>query len=213
MKITLIYFDFPFWRAEVSRISLFLNNTVFEDKRITSEEFQRVKEKGILDDGTVIPFHQLPCLKVNDITIAQTGAISRFCGKLSNLYPKNDDLLAAQIDQFIDILTDITTLISTTQVENRDADFLKSINRKLSILNKSINQKNDYIVNNYFSIADIAIWSFMCWLTGGNIASVPKDIAKNYDNVLRLCRKIDKKDIIQKWVNKTFSKQYSRNFY
>ncbi len=213
MNITLIYLDFPFWRAEVSRISLFLNNIEFEDKRITSEEFQRVKTKGVLDDGTVIPFHQLPCLKVNDITIAQTGAISRFCGKLSNLYPKSDDLLAAQIDQFIDILTDITTLISFTQVENRDTDFLKSINRKLSILNKAINKKDDYIVKDYFSIADIAIWSFMCWLTGGNIVSVPKDIAKNYDYILRHCRKIDKKAIIQKWVNKTFPKEYSRNFY
>ena len=213
MKISLIYLNFPFWRAEVSRISLFLSNIEFEDKRITSEEFQRVKENGVLDDGTVIPFHQLPCLKVNDITIAQTGAISRYCGKLSNLYPKNDDLLADQIDQFIDILTDITTLISSTQVDNRDANFLNSINRKLSILNKSINKKNDYIIKNYFSIADIAVWSFMCWLTGGNIESVPKDIAKNYDNILRLCRKIDMKDIIQNWVNKTFPKKYSRNFY
>ena len=213
MNITLIYLDFPFWRAEVSRVSLFLSNTEFEDKRITSEEFQRVKENGVLDDGTLIPFHQLPCLKVNDITIAQTGAISRFCGKLSNLYPKNDDLLAAQIDQFIDLLTDITTLISSTKVENRDTVFLKSIDRKLSILNKAINKNDDYIVKDYFSIADIAIWSFMCWLTGGYIASVPKDIAKSYDNILRLCKKIDNKDIIQKWVNKTFPKKYSRNFY
>lgn len=213
MNITLIYFNFPFWRAEVSRISLFLSNIEFEDKRITSEEFQRAKENGVLDDGTLIPFHQLPCLKVNNITIAQTGAISRFCGKLSNLYPKDDDLLAAQIDQFIDILTDITTLISSTQVENRDKYFLKSINRKLSILNKAINKNNNFIVKDYFSIADIAIWSFMCWLTGGNIASVPKDIAKNYNNILRLCRKIDNKDIVQKWVNKTFPKKYSRNFY
>ena len=213
MNITLIYFDFPFWRAEVSRISLFLSNTEFEDKRITSEEFQRVKENGVLDDGTLIPFHQLPCLKVNDTTIAQTGAISRFSGKLANLYPKNDDLIGAQIDQFIDILTDITTLISSTQVENRDTDFLKSINRKLFILNKAMNKNNDFVVKDYFSIADIAIWSFMCWLTGGNIASVPKDIAKNYDYILRLCKKIDNKDIIQKWVNKTFPKKYSRNFF
>jgi glutathione S-transferase len=122
-------------------------------------------------------------------------------------------LLAAQIDQFIDILTDITTLISSTQVENRDIGFLKSINKKLSILNKAINKNNNFIVKDYFSIADIAIWSFMCWLTGGNIASVPKDVAKNYENILRLCRKIDSKDIIQKWVNKTFPKKYSRNFY
>ena len=98
-------------------------------------------------------------------------------------------------------------------LKNRDKYFLKSINRKLSILNKAINKNNNFIVKDYFSIADIAIWSFMCWLTGGNIASVPKDIAKNYNNILRLCRKIDNKDIVQKWVNKTFPKKYSRNFY
>ena len=147
------------------------------------------------------------------MTIAQTGAISRFCGKLSNLYPKDDDLLAAQIDQFIDLLTDITTIISLTQIDKRDATFLNNINRKLHILDKSIDDKQDYIVKGYFSIADIAIWSIMCWLTGGNIASIPKDIAKNYTNIIKLCRKIDKKDIIQEWVNKTFPKEYNRNFY
>jgi len=82
MNISLIYLNFPFWRAETSRIALFFGNISFEDKRITSEEFQRVKENGILDDGTVIPFHQLPCLKVDNLSIAQTAAISRFCGKL-----------------------------------------------------------------------------------------------------------------------------------
>ena len=213
MKISLIYLNFPFWRAEVSRISLFIGNIKFEDLRITSEEFQRVKEKGVLDDDTIIPFHQLPCLKVDDIVIAQTGAVARFCGKLSKLYPENDALLAARIDQFIDLLTDITTLIISTQVENRDKNFLNNIDKKLFILNKSINDKDNYIVKSYFSIADIALWSFMCWLTAGNIASLPKDIAKTYTNIIRLCKKIDKKDVIKKWIDKTFPKEYVRNFY
>ena len=213
MKITLIYFNFPFWRAEISRISLYSCNIDFYDKRITSKEFQSVKEKGTLHDGTIIPFHQLPCLKVDNITIAQTGAISRFCGKLANLYPKENNIVAAKIDQFIDILTDITTIITSTEVEHRDATFLNKVHRKLFILNKSIDEKHDYIVNNYFSIADIAIWSFVCWLTGGNIASVPKDIAKNYTNIINICRKVDNRDIVKNWVNKTFPKKYIRNFY
>ena len=213
MKITLIYFNFPFWRAEISRISLYSYNIDFYDKRITSKEFKSVKEKGTLHDGTIIPFHQLPCLKVDNITIAQTGAISRFCGKLANLYPKENNLIAAKIDQFIDILTDITTIITSTEVERRDATFLDEVHRKLFILNKSIDEKHDYIVNNYFSIADIAIWSFVCWLTGGNIASVPKDIAKNYTNIINICRKVDNRDIVNNWVNKTFPKKYIRNFY
>ena len=213
MKITLIYFNFPFWRAEVSRISLNSCSIDFYDKRITSEEFQNVKEKGTLHDGTIIPFHQLPCLKVDNITIAQTGAISRFCGKLANLYPKENNIVAAKIDQFIDILTDITTIITSTEVEHRDATFLNKVHRKLFILNKSIDEKHDYIVNNYFSIADIATWSFVCWLTGGNIAAVPKDIAKNYTNIINICRKVDNRDIVRNWVNKTFPKKYIRNFY
>ena len=90
MKISLIYLNFPFWRAEVARISLFLSAIKFEDRRITYEEFERVKKLGKLDDGTIIPFHQLPCLKINNITIAQSAGISRFCGKLSKLYPAND---------------------------------------------------------------------------------------------------------------------------
>ena len=213
MNISLIYFNFPFWRAEIARIPLFMAGVKFEDKRITSEEFDRVKELGTLDDGTIIPFHQLPCLKIDEKTIAQTGGIARFCGKLSNLYPKDDDLLAAQIDQYIDILTDITTFISSTNIENRDNFFLKSINRKLFILNKLIDEKQDYIMKNYFSIADIAIWSFICWLTGGNIKSVPIDIAKKHTNIIKICRKVDRKDSIQEWVNNTFPKGYSRNFY
>ena len=49
MDITLIYFDFPFWRAEVSRIALFMGGIEFNDRRIDSEEFQRVKSNGRLD--------------------------------------------------------------------------------------------------------------------------------------------------------------------
>ena len=97
MDITLIYFDFPFWRAEVSRIALFMGGIEFNDRRIDSEEFQRVKSNGCLDDGTLIPFGQLPVLVVNGVSVAQTGGIARFCGKLADLYPKDDDFLAAVI--------------------------------------------------------------------------------------------------------------------
>ena len=44
----------------------------------------------------VVPFHQLPVLEINGKIVGQTGAIARFCGKLSNLYPK-DDFFAAKV--------------------------------------------------------------------------------------------------------------------
>ena len=62
MNLSLIYFNFPFWRAEVSRIALHIGNIEFNDLRISRDEFIRVKASGKLDNGIIIPFHQLPCL-------------------------------------------------------------------------------------------------------------------------------------------------------
>ena len=45
MEFKIIYFDFPFWRAEVARIPLFLADIKFEDYRIKREEFPYIKEK------------------------------------------------------------------------------------------------------------------------------------------------------------------------
>ena len=144
--IKIYYSHLPFWRAEVSRIALFLSGIEFENKVILPDEFQRVKLDGRLDDGTVIPHHQLPCLIVDGHPIAQTGAIARFCGKLSGLYPKNNDLLAAQIDQVLDLATDITVLVASTGREDNEQEKRQKrealadgeLARKLSIMEKNV---------------------------------------------------------------------------
>merc|ERR1711884_1019773 len=105
-KLVLHYFDFPFWRAEVSRLALHLGKVEFEDKKIKSlDEF---KASGIA------PLGQAPILEVDGKVVAQTGAIARYCGKASGFYPKDDDFAAAKIDEIIDTATDITNLIGTT---------------------------------------------------------------------------------------------------
>ena len=84
MELRLIYPDIPFWRAEASRLALFFGGIEFEDLRPSREEIAKMKT-----DGT-FPFGQFPVLQVDGNTIAQTGAIARFCGKLSGLYPSKD---------------------------------------------------------------------------------------------------------------------------
>ena len=78
MKLTFIYLNFPFWRAEVGRIALYFGDIEFESRIIDREEFAAMKRDGFLNDRTVIPFHQLPCLLVDDTPICQTGAIAHF---------------------------------------------------------------------------------------------------------------------------------------
>ena len=92
MNLSLIYFDFPFWRAEVSRITLNIGKIKFNDIRVDREEFMRARSSGKLDDGTIIPFNQLPCLKVNDESFAQTAGIARFCGNYLGFIRKTTNI-------------------------------------------------------------------------------------------------------------------------
>ena len=119
MKITLYYFKIPFWRAEVTRLSLFIGDIPFEDYRIENEDYDKFKKTGELPNKKIAPFKQLPVLDVDGMIFAQTGAIARFCGKLSKLYPKNDDHKAALIDQIIDAAQDINYLVT---LSGRDKD-------------------------------------------------------------------------------------------
>merc|ERR1711876_70914 len=100
------YFDFHFWRAEVSRLSLILGNVPFEDVRIKSLDEFKASGKS--------PLGQAPVLEVDGKLISQTGAIARYCGKQGGFYPRDDDLAAAKIDEIIDTATDITMAVGRT---------------------------------------------------------------------------------------------------
>ena len=221
MKLSFIYLDSPFWRAEVGKIALYIGGIEFENKIITREEFQRVKIEGHLDDGTIIPFHQLPCLIVDGFPIAQTGGISRFCGKLSGIYPKNDDLLAARIDQFVDIATDITVLIFSCGV-NEEEEIRRAkrrelsrgdLARKLRMLDKNITDDGDWVVQPSMGLADIAIWRLMGWLSSGTVDGIPTNILKDFPKIARVCSAVDSNTKIQEWVRKTYPTNYIRGNY
>ena len=221
MKLTFIYFDFPFWRAEVGKIALYFGGIDFEDRKIIREEFLRAKENGHLDDGTIIPFHQFPCLIVDGVPIAQTGGIARFCGKLSGLYPINDDFLAARIDQFLDLATDINFLISASG-SARDEEKIKAnrqelskgeLPRKLKMLERSIAENSDWIVESDIGIADIAIWRLMGWLSSGTIDGIPPDLLNDFPKIRRVCLAVDAHHKVQEWIEKTYPKNYERGNY
>ena len=45
MKIKLIYFDMPFWRAEVARLPLFMSNIDFEDLKNKKNQLRNIHTK------------------------------------------------------------------------------------------------------------------------------------------------------------------------
>ena len=216
MKIKIYYSHSPFWRAEVLRVSLYMGNIPFEDIRISKEEFRDVILTGKLRDEIEIPFHQLPVIEIDGKIIGQTGAIARYCGKLSNLYPKND-FLAAKVDQIIDTATDITNLISPT-IKEKDEIIKKELRERLTkkllprwfnylekILQKEKNSR--WFVDNRISIADIAIWRLLGWLKSGMLDGIPKNICKNYPKLNNIHSEVHKHPKVQEWMFKTYGKE------
>ena len=221
MKLKFIYVDTPFWRAEVGRIALFMGDIKFDDVRIKREDFSTAKETGTLSDGTVLPFHQIPCLVVDDVSIAQTGAIARFCGKLSGLYPTHDDVNAAKIDDFIDFATDLTIMIDNTPNKTDEEKKRKArrdlatgpLKRKLSMLEKNISSDSEWLVTSNISIADVAIWRLLGWLSSGILDGMPTDLLSGFPKIRKLCLAVDKHPKIQKWISLTYPNNYTRGNY
>ena len=221
MKLKFIYVDTPFWRAEVGRIALFMGDIKFDDVRIKREDFSTAKETGTLSDKTVLPFHQIPCLVVDDVSIAQTGAIARFCGKLSGLYPTHDDVNAAKIDDFIDFATDLTVMIDNTPNKTDEEKKRKArrdlatgpLKRKLSMLEKNISSDSEWLVTSNISIADVAIWRLLGWLSSGILDGMPTDLLSGFPKIRKLCLAVDKHPKIQKWISLTYPNNYTRGNY
>jgi len=211
MELKIIYFNFPFWRAEVARIPLYISNTKFEDKRITSEEFSYIKENGKMTDGTIIPFSQLPVLVIDGQSIAQTGAIARICGKISGFYP--DSLVeAGKVDQIIDTATDINMLMRPSMRE-QDPEKKKLMRQELSkndlpkyfgFLENLLKDENIWFAENRMTIADIAIWRLMGWLKSGVIDDIPQDITDDFNKLNRIYNEVNNNTDIKRWVSETY---------
>ena len=216
MSIKLYYSDIPFWRAEVSRLSLFIGNIKFEDIRITREDFREIVKTGKLPDGKVTPFRQVPVMEVNGEMIGQTGAIARYCGKISGLYPKDNNILEAKIDQVIDAATDITVLVSPT-VREKDKEIKKLLRTKLAeeklplwfgFLENLLqdNTSSTWFVGKEMTIADLAIWRLLGWLTLGKLDHIPTTILEPFKALCNHFKIVDSHPKISEWMTLKYDK-------
>jgi prostaglandin-H2 D-isomerase / glutathione transferase len=96
-KLKLYYFNIA-GKGEQIRLFCAYADLDLEDYRFqSSDEFLKLKSEGKL------AFGQVPMLEVDEGNgkvhqLVQSTAILRYLGKLSGLYPKDDDILAAKID-------------------------------------------------------------------------------------------------------------------
>ena len=209
MEIKLTYFNFPFWRAEASRIALHLAEIPFEDIRPNREEFMAMKKSGAL------PYGQLPILEVECKVIAQSVSIARFCGKQAGLYPLNDDVDGARVDEIMDTATQITELLRPSmrekdpekklalRAELAETDFPKW----LGFLEKRLTENpGEFFVSERMTIADLVIWRLSGWLNGGILDGVPANLLDAYPNLKTHYERIDGIPAIREWMDEHYGK-------
>ena len=212
--IKIYYSHTPFWRAEVLRVSLFIKDIPFEDTRVSREEFVHLIKTGFLPNGKRAPFHQLPVIEVDGKIIGQTGAIARYCGKVCNLY-SDDIFLAAKIYQIIDAATDITNLVSPTirekdqikKMEDRKVLVSKLLQRWFRYLENLLSEDNSTWFVEKMTIADIAIWRLLGWLTSGIIDGIPTSIVDDFPKLKNIHHQVHTHPKVQEWMLKTYGKE------
>lgn len=160
---------------------------------------------------------QIPCLIIDGQSIAQTGGISRVCGKLSGLYPNDNLVDAALVDQVIDMATDITVLLGSANAE-KDEEKKKQMRfdlvagplpRKIGFLEEQLERNSgDWFVGNQMSIADIAVWRLFGWLTNGTIDHIPTDLLAPFPKLRGVCRMVNEQPGVAGWVSQSYPKAF-----
>ena len=212
MDIKIIYFDLPFWRAEISRLPLFIANIKFDDVRPSDDDWDYAKENGKMKDGTIIPFRELPVLLINGESIAQTMAIARICGKLGGMYPE-DIIEAGKVDQIVVAVENINALLSPSMKES-DPMKKKAMRKELTsnelptyfgylqdILSAN---SSDWFVGENMTIADLAVWSLLGWIASGVIDDISAEVIQPFEGLVKLYNQINKNPRVKEWKIQTY---------
>jgi glutathione S-transferase len=205
MSTKLSYFNFPFWRAEPSRIALHIAGIDWTDERPNREMFMAMKQSGTL------PFGQLPVLEIQGVSYGQSNAIARYCGRLANLYP-TDALQALRVDELMSAPEDLMIYLGATMRETdpeRKLELRRAFAQErltpwlVHIENRLLlNQESDFAVGDSMTMADLTLWRVIRWLNDGILDGVPKGIADGHLRLQRLVCAVEDHEGVQSWQNR-----------
>ena len=124
----------------------------------------------------------------------------------------------AEVGRLSLFLGDINFLVSSTNVQQSHEERILArqelvkgaLGRKLTILENCLPEGSKYIVLKNMSIADIAIWRLIGWLSSGILDGVPIGILEKYPKITGICLAVDHNPKVQEWIKLTFPKNYSR---
>jgi len=173
--LKLTYFDFHGGRGEPARIALSIGGIPFEDERVKGADWERRKADT--------PFGALPLLEKDGEILAQSNAINRYVGRLTNLYP-SDPWQAALCDEIMEAVEDIASKIAATMFlsdEQKKAQRKALVEGPLQFYLARLQQRLEahggrYFAGDRLSVADLKVFVLIRHLKSGVLDHVPTDL-------------------------------------
>lgn len=176
-KLKLTYFDIHGGRAEVARLALIIGAVPFEDERITFQQFGETRLS--------MPFGAVPIMEVDGEVLTQSSSISRYVGKLTNLYPE-DPWQAALCDEVMDVIEDLDSQVFTQlpltdeqKQEAREGLAAGAFTMTLKRLEECLTARGgEYMVDGRLTVADLKVFEWVRLLESGMLDHIPVELAK-----------------------------------
>jgi len=156
---------------------------------------------------------QLPTLKVDDKIICQSEAILFYCGTLAGLVPK-DTWGQTKVLEALGCFEDLIKLIVPSLMEQDAAKKTKlreelakdKFPQILPRLEKFVaaNGHPGYTVGSGLTVADLAAYQVIGWITSGVLDGIPKDIVspKAYPALTKVVETVDNNPKVKEWNEK-----------
>lgn len=200
---TLIYFNGR-GRAEIARYIFAQAGVEYEDKRVTGEEFGKLKP--------TLPTGSLPVLQVDGKSLSGSSSIARFLGERFGLGGETD-FDNAQLDSIVDVLNDFGVKAveaffgeEEKKAAAKKALFETHLPKYFGILNKRIEANNcaeGWVYKNKLTYVDLRIS-----LTFDMMQSVEPTIADTYPAMKKLNDAVKALPKIAEWLKKRPETQF-----
>ena len=201
-SIKLYYGDMPFWRAEVVRLGLFVGEVPFED--IRTQKRDELMAEGKLTFGAV------PVMEVDGKILSQTQAMATYAARLASIHPE-DPWLCAKVDECLNGCTDVTTTIGATfrlpddeKASARAAMVAEGgrLRMHLGGLERICAENGGcgYAVGESLTVADLAIWRLVGWLSSGVIDGIPAEyVSDTFPALASVVSAVDAHEKVVEW--------------
>ena len=177
-QLKLTYFDFHGGRAEPARLAMHIAGMAFEDHRFAFADFAEMRK--------ATPFGQVPTLHVNGTLVTQSDAISRYVGKLGNLYP-TDAYQALLCDEVMNVVEDAGVKLGPTFGMTGDAQKearLTLVRGSMPVYlgwlqSQLLAHGGAFFCDNRLTIADLKVFVDVRGLNSGRLDHVPTDLVES----------------------------------